>query len=266
MLLYNPIVVFDSGIGSLSIVRELRKEMPFENILYFADRKHFPYGDKAHNILLQILTDTINYLQQYRPKVIVIASNTPSIQVLHELRIKSKSLIMGVIPPFEEASRLTRKKHIGILGTTGMIRSKELDNEIKKKIPQNILVSRFDASQIVKLVEQGIHLTNERRTYDTILNTLNERLDQDVDVIVLASTHLPFVRKYIGSLFPSIRLVDPSRSAARQVKKFLVTNRMLKKAGKGRLEILVSDRKEEFEKTLRKMGVIQPVKEVITAF
>jgi glutamate racemase len=266
LLLHNPVVVFDSGIGSLSVVRELRKEMPFENILYFADRKHFPYGDKAHNRLLQILTDTINYLQQYRPKVIVVASNTPSIQVLHELRIKSKCLVMGVTPPLEEASRLTRKKHIGILGTTSMIRSKELDNEIKKKIPQNILVSRFDASQIIKLVEEGIHTTNERRTYDTILNVLNEGLDQDVDVIVLASTHLPFIRKYIGSLFPSIRLVDPSKSVARQVKRSLISNRMLKRAGKGRLEILVSDKKEEFEKTLRKLGIVQPVKEVFTAF
>jgi glutamate racemase len=265
-LFYNSVAVFDSGIGSLSVVRELRKVIPFENILYFADRKHFPYGIKTHSVLFQILADTINYLQQYKPKVIVVASNTPSIQVLHELRSRSKIPLIGIKPPLEEASRLTRKRHIGILGTTSTIRSKELEIEIKNKVPQDILVSRFDASPIIKLVEEGIHLTNERRTYDTVFKVLGERLDPDIDVMVLASTHLPFVKNYVGSLFPAVKLIDSSKSVAKQVKRYLISNRMLKRVGKGRLEILVSDKKQEFEKTLRKMGVFEPVREVLPVF
>jgi glutamate racemase len=95
---------------------------------------------------------------------------------------------------------------------------------------------------------------------------LGESLDPDIDVMVLASTHLPFVRNYVRSLFPAIKLVDPSKSVAKQVKSYLISNRMLKRVGKGRLEILVSYKKQEFEKTLRKLGVFQPVKEVLPAF
>jgi glutamate racemase len=265
-LIYNPVAVFDSGIGSLSIVRELRKEIPFENILYFADRAHFPYGNKTHSVLRQIMADTVRYLQRYKPKLIVVASNTPSVQVMNELYSISTVPLIGVKPPLEEASRLTRKRHIGIIGTTGTIRSKEFDTEIRDKVPQDILVSRYDVSPIIKLIEEGVHLSNERRTYDAIFNVLGEKLDANIDVMVLASTHLPFVRNYLGSLFPSVKLLDPSKNVAKQVKRYLISNRMLKRVGTGRLEILVSDKKKEFENTIQKMGIFQPVKEVFLAF
>ena len=84
-MLYNPVAIFDSGVGSLSIVRELRKIVPSENILYFADKAHFPYGNKSHNILRQVIVDTVNYLERYKPKLIVVASTTPSVQVLNGL-------------------------------------------------------------------------------------------------------------------------------------------------------------------------------------
>jgi glutamate racemase len=200
------VAIFDSGVGSLSIVRQLRKEIPFENILYFADKAHFPYGNKSHNVLRQVIADTVNYLEQYKPKLIVVASTTPSVQVLNELNSITNVPLIGVKPPLEEASRLTKKKHIGIMGTTNTIRSKEFDNEIRRKVPQHILISRYDASPIIKLIEEGIHISNERRTYDTILRLLDENLDTNIDVMVLASTHLPFVRNYLESLL-TFRLV-----------------------------------------------------------
>jgi glutamate racemase len=202
------VAIFDSGVGSLSIVRQLRKEIPFENILYFADKAHFPYGNKSHNVLRQVIADTVNYLEQYKPKLIVVASTTPSVQVLNELNSITNVPLIGVKPPLEEASRLTKKKHIGIMGTTNTIRSKEFDNEIRRKVPQHILISRYDASPIIKLIEEGIHISNERRTYDTILRLLDENLDTNIDVMVLASTHLPFVRNYLESLLPSVKLLD----------------------------------------------------------
>jgi glutamate racemase len=265
-LLYNPVAIFDSGVGSLSVVRELRKEIPCENILYFADKAHFPYGNKSHSELRQIISDTINYLQRYKPKLIVVASNTPSIQVLNELNSASSIPLIGVKPPLEEASKLTKKKHIGIMGTSNTIRSKEFDIQLKRRVPQHIFISKFDASPVIKLIEGGIHLNNERRTFDTISTLLGENVDTNIDVMVLASTHLPFVKSYLASLLPSVKFIDPSKSVAKQVKRFLISNRMLKKTGTGKLEILVSDKKQEFEKTIQNMGFTQPVKEVFLTF
>jgi glutamate racemase len=260
------VAIFDSGVGSLSIVRQLRKEIPFENILYFADKAHFPYGNKSHNVLRQVIADTVNYLEKYKPKLIVVASTTPSIQVLNELNSITNVPLIGVKPPLEEASRLTKKKHIGIMGTTNTLRSREFDNEIRRKVPQHILISRYDVSPVIKLIEEGIHIINERRTYDTILRVLDENLDKNIDVMVLASTHLPFVRNYLESLLPSVKLLDSSRSVAKLVKRYLVSRRMLKKTGTGRLEILVSDKKQEFEKTIRNMGINNPVNEIFLTF
>src|SRR3972149_1810552 len=82
----NPIAIFDSGVGSLSIIKEVRKLLPNENYIYLADKKHFPYGGKTHNDLLNIIQNTIEFLLKYfKPKLIVLASNTPSIQILHKI-------------------------------------------------------------------------------------------------------------------------------------------------------------------------------------
>lgn len=263
----NPVAVFDSGIGSLSIIRELKREIPNEDLLYFADRAHFPYGTKSHPQLREIIANTINYLRRYKPKMVVVASNTPSVQVLDEVRKMILDVpIIGVRPPLKEAARLTRKKHIGIMATEGTIRSRELEVQIRREVPQHILVTKFNASPIIDLIEHGVHLENERRTFDVISRVLGDNADEKMDVITLSSTHLPFVKTYLNALLPTVRFVDPAQIVARDVRKFLKFNRMAKKSGTGRLQILVSDGKREFEKSVRAMGVKEPVEEVFLTF
>ena len=263
----NPIAVFDSGIGSLSIIRELKREVPNEDLLYFADRAHFPYGNKSHPLLREVIVNTINYLRRYKPKLVVVASNTPSVQVLDEVRrFVTDVPIIGVRPPLREAAKMTRKKHIGIMATEGTIRSKELEIQIRREVPQHILVTRFNASPIIELIEQGVHLENERRTFDVVSRVLGDGVDEKIDVITLSSTHLPFVKTYLNALLPTVRFVDPAQIVARDVRKFLKSNRMAKKSGTGRLQILVSDGKREFERSVRAMGVREPVEEVFLTF
>ncbi len=263
----NPISVFDSGIGSLSIILELKREMPYEDLLYFADRVHFPYGTKSHSELREIIANTINYLKRYKPKLVVVASNTPSVQVLDEVRRRISDIpIIGVRPPLKEAARLTKKKHIGIMATEGMIRSREFENQIRREVPQHILVTKFNASPIIELIEHGIHLENERRTFDTISRVLGDRIDNNIDVITLSSTHLPFVRRYLNSLLPTTRFIDPAHIVAKDVRKFLASYRMIKKSGRSNLRILVSDGKREFEKSVRAIGVREPVEEIFLTF
>jgi glutamate racemase len=261
------VAVFDSGIGSLSIIRELRREVPAEDLLYFADRAHFPYGAKSHGELRNIIVNTISYLERYRPKLVVIASNTPSVQVLEEIRKEVQVPLIGVRPPLREAARLTKKKHIGIMATAGTIRSRELENQIRREVPQNILVTKFDASPVIELIERGVHLEDERRTFDTISRVLDDdNLDQKIDVITLSSTHLPFVKRYLNALLPTVRFVDPAQIVSRDVRKFLSFYRMAKKSGSGKLQILVSDGKREFEKSVRALGVREPVEQVFLTF
>src|SRR5919197_1170677 len=263
----NPIAVFDSGIGSLSIIRELKREVPNEDLLYFADKAHFAYGSRPHPQLREIIVNTINYLRRYKPKLIVVASNTPSVQVLDEVRKKIPDVsVIGVRPPLKDAARHTKKKHIGILATEGTIRSKELEFLIRREVPQHILVTKFNASPIIELIEHGIHLENERRTFDVISRVLGDGVDEKIDVITLSSTHLPFVKSYLNALLPTVRFVDPAQIVAKDVRKFLRFYRMAKKSGSGRLQILVSDGKREFEKSVRAMGVKEQIEEVFLTF
>jgi len=263
----NPVAVFDSGIGSLSIIRELKREIPNEDLLYFADKAHFPYGTKSNPQLREIMVNTINYLKRYKPKLVVIASNTPSVQVLDEVRKMVTDLpIVGVRPPLKEAARLTRKKHIGIMATEGTIRSRELEIQIRKEVPQHILVTKFNASPIIELIEQGVHFENERRTFDVISRVLGDNVDEKMDVITLSSTHLPFVKTYLNALLPTVRFVDPAQIVAKDVRKFLKSYRMAKKSGTGKLQIMVSDGKREFERSVRAMGVREPIEQVFLTF
>jgi glutamate racemase len=263
----NPIAVFDSGIGSLSIIKELRREVPAEDLLYFADRAHFPYGSKSHGELREIIVNTINYLKRFKPKLIVVASSTPSVQVLEEVKKTVTGVpIMGVRPPLKEAARMTRKKHIGILATGGTVNSKELENQIRREVPQSILVTKFNASPIIQLVEEGVHITDERRTFDVISRVLGDNAGDRMDVMTLSSTHLPFVKRYLNALLPTVRFVDPAQMVAKDVKKYLKFYRMTKKSGNGRLQIMVSDGRREFEKTVRAMGVRESVEEVFLTF
>jgi glutamate racemase len=263
----NPLAVFDSGIGSLSIIRELRREIPYEDLLYFADRVHFPYGTKSHSELREIIVNTINYLKRYKPKLVVVASNTPSVQVLDEVRRTITDIsIIGVRPPLKEAARLTKKKHIGIMATEGMLRSREFENQIRREVPQHIFVTKFNASPIIELIEHGMHLENERRTFNVISRVLGDNMDEKIDVITLSSTHLPFVKRYLNSLLPTVRFIDPAQIVAKDVRKFLAFYRMAKKSGRSNLRILVSDGKREFEKSARALGLREPIEEVFLTF
>ena len=266
ILINTPVAVFDSGMGSLSIIQELRKEIPHENLLYFADKAHFPYGNKSAAQLCDIIVNTVNYLERYKPKLTVIASNTPSIAILDQIRRMVNVPLIGIRPPLKEACRLTKKKHIGIMATKLTISSKELENQIKREVPQKILVTKFNASPIIELIEKGIHISNERKTFDTINQVIGYEVDKEIDVITLSSTHLPFVKSYLNSLLPTIKFVDSAKTVAKEVRIYLIFNRMLKKTGNGRLQIFVSDQKRQFEQIIHAMGIREPVEEIFLTF
>ena len=264
----NPIAIFDSGVGSLSIIKEVRKLLPNENYIYLADKKHFPYGGKTHNDLLNIIQNTIEYLSKYfKPKLIVLASNTPSIQILHKIK-KYETEIIGVFPPIPEAVNITKTGHIAILATQNTVKSLELDEYIRsQKIPSEVIITKFNASSMVELVETGLFLSNEEKSLQLISDELTklDKIDNLIDTITLSSTHLPFLNKYFNALRPSLNLIDPAKIVSEKVKKSLEGN-FQDSEEKGTLQILVSQEKELLETIIRKLGIYEEVNEMCLDF
>lgn len=260
MITHNKsIAVFDSGLGSLSVIRGIRSQISKENIIYFADKINFPYGKKSVDELEKIMSDAIRILSSLSPKIIVVASITPSIQLLSKLKSKSSIPILGASIPLKEASNITKKKHIGILGTSSIIKSRQLDELIRSQVPQDIFVSLFDASQIIEIIEKGIFLKNKQLTITTISRALESMKDTNVDVLVLSSTHLSFIKSELSSMFPSIRIVDPTLDAVKEIKFYLRSKNILRKNGQGRIRIIVNGDKDEFQTTIKTMGLPGPV-------
>lgn len=255
MITHNKsIAVFDSGLGSLSVIRGIRSQISKENIIYFADKKNFPYGQKTVDELEQIMAETVSALSNFDPKLIVVASITPSIQMLNKIKSMSSIPILGVSIPLKEASRLTKKKHIGILGTRGTIRSRELDEQIKSEVPQDIFVTKFDASDLIEIVEKGLFL-NDDHTIRTISKVMEGLKDTNLDVLILSSTHLSFIRSHLESMYPSVRIIDSALNAVKEIRQYLKSKNILRKNGLGRIRIVVNGNKDELQETLHDMGL-----------
>lgn len=265
-MLHRPIAVFDSGLGSFSVVRELRKIVPTENILYFADKMNFPYGKKSKSELKSIILKSIKFLEKYQPKLIVLASNTPSIQLYNEIKDKFSIPLIPTIPPLKKTIKQSRKKHIAIFVSKGTLESKEFRYLVNKEIPQQIFITPIDASAIIELVENGSFLFEKKYTYNTIKKIVNCNLEDVIDVAALCSTHLSFVRNYFESILPSTKFIDSSSEVAKQVKKYLQYSNDINKNNLGKCEILVSSDKKNFQTILRYMGVKETIYDVSLQF
>jgi glutamate racemase len=259
----SPIVVFDSGIGSMTIIKELRKELPNENLIYFADKANFPYGTKSQNDLLKIVYNTISYLERFKPKLIIIASTTPTMQIIDKITSMTNIPLIGVRPPFKKAVKMTKTKHIGILATESTIKSNELDKQIKTEIPQDIFISKYNASPLISLIENGTFLSNRKKIETLILHILGNM--DGIDITILASTHLPFIVDQLKMIYPNIKFIDPSMIITNEVKIFLTKNNLHNKNKKSKMRILVTDNKKEFEEILRQLGRREKIEEVFWA-
>lgn len=249
----GKVVVFDSGLGSLSIIQAIRKTIKAD-IVYFADQKNYPYGKKTRKELYRIITNTIQSLKEkFNPDVIVVGSNTPTL--LFPDLFDNKT-VMGVLPPLMEAQKKTKTNSIAILGTTATINSKHTNQYIKKNIPKNISVTKIDASKLIDLVESAKFLSNKQFSKKIILQTLYDVIVQkNIDVVTLSSTHLPFLLCYLKKLFPNVMFLDPAGEVANR----LIANKSFRPSKKNSLQIFSSSNTTALEKTLRKLKFIHQV-------
>ena len=249
----TKIAVFDSGLGSLSVIKPIQKRINAE-IIYFADQKNYPYGTKTIPQLDKIIKSTISKLQKkFSPDVIVVGSNTPSL-LLH---IEKKDKIFGVYPPLKEAASKTRSGKIGILATRSVVKSKTLDRYIKKNVPSKIHVMKINATQLVDLIESGKFISQKQVSKYIIQKIIKPHIEDNIDVFTLSSTHLPFLLPILKELFPGITFVDPADTVAKRVAKI-----PKHKSKKSRLKIYTSGDINTFQKQLQKLGIKNKVNQL----
>ena len=242
------IVVFDSGFGSLSIIKPIQQAIK-SDIVYFADQKNFPYGKKSKLELTNIVTETVNMLEEkFKPDLMVIGSNTPSLLVE-----TNKKNIVKVLPPIKKAAKISKTGNIAMLTTLAVVRSSKLSEYIRKnRLPKHINLKKIDATQLVRLVEDGKFLDNKKLCKKTIRKILSEPFSKShIDVAILSSTHLPFLLPFLKNQFPNITFVDPAKEIAQKVMKIVA-----KKPSKtNTMKIFTSSNPKKFQKYLLQIGI-----------
>ena len=248
----KKIAVFDSGFGSISVIREIQKIFKGE-LIYFADQKNFPYGEKSTPHLEKIIKDTIHLLEQkFSPDFIVMASNTPTLLLWRDISSISPRLA-GIWPPISEAVKISRTRNIAILGTRSVIQSESVTEFIEKcNVPNDIVIHKIDCSLLVELVESGKFLTDEEYCKNIIKEVLEDVfLDNLIDVATLSSTHLPFLEPFLRSIFKNVKFLDPAKNISNVLKDFMEDNDLQQNV----LRIFTSGDVNLFKKNLQMMGI-----------
>ncbi|MBT3761454.1 MAG: glutamate racemase [Candidatus Nitrosopelagicus sp.] len=241
------IVVFDSGLGSLSIIKAIQKKTK-SDIIYLADRKNFPYGTKTKSQLYKIITDTIEKIsERFDPDVIVLASNTPSLL----FREKLPKNVITVLPPLE---KIQKASNVAILTTEIVAKSKELDNYIEQ-FSDLEEVLKINCSELVELVESGKFLTHERDCVKTILKVLKDEFKENkIKIATLSSTHLPFLLPFLKKYFRGVEFLDPAEDVAIKISKLEKP-----KSTRNSLSIYTTKSPKALQRNLKSMGISNKV-------
>lgn len=215
-----PVGVFDSGVGGLTVAREIMRHLPNENIVYFGDTARVPYGSKSKDNIIRYSRQIINFLKSENVKAIVIACNTASALALDVVRGEIDIPIIGVVEPGARAAlEVTRTKKIGVIGTEATIRSAMYEKIIRGLDPEAMVIGKA-CPLFVPLVEEGF--AKHRVTQEIIDYYLASLLEMGIDSLILGCTHYPLlrsrIREYVGD---RITLVNPAYETAIDLKKLL---------------------------------------------
>ena len=241
-----PIGVFDSGIGGLTVVRELMKQLPQESIVYFGDTARVPYGPKSPDTVLRYCREIVALLRGQGVKAIVIACNTATAHALPALREENDLPVIGVIEPGARAAALaTRTKRVGVIGTAGTIKSGAYEKEIKKLLPDAVVFSQA-CPLFVPLIEEG--WTDEDATRLIADRYLTPVAEAKTDTVVLGCTHYPLLKGAIGVVVGrQVRLIDSAEETARETAETLRRNNLdTNKKNEARYRFIASDAPETF--------------------
>lgn len=215
-----PVGVFDSGVGGLTVAREIMRNLPSEKIVYFGDTARVPYGSKSKETIIRYSQQIIRFLQEQEVKAIVIACNTASAFALDAVRHELEIPVLGVIEPGAiVAAKETKNNRVGVIGTTGTVGSRIHEAYLKKLNPE-IEVFGKACPLFVPLVEEG--WLHDSVTMEVVGRYLKELQEKDVDTLILGCTHYPLIRSVIGEVMgEKVRLVNPAYETALELGRLL---------------------------------------------
>lgn len=230
-----PIGVFDSGVGGLTVTREIMRQLPDENMVYFGDTARVPYGSKSKDNIIRFSRQIIHFLKTRNVKAIVIACNTASALALDVVKEETDIPVMGVIVPGARAAvSATKNKKVGVIGTEATIRSKMYSRTIRTMDPEVEVVGK-PCPLFVPLVEEGF--AKHKIAEEVVDYYLASMKESGIDTMILGCTHYPLLRsrimKYLGE---EIRLVNPAYETAMELKQLLKKLDLQNDSGKAEVE------------------------------
>ncbi len=248
----DPIGVFDSGIGGLTVVAALRELLPSETIFYIGDTARVPYGGKSRKTVERYSIEIGGLLLAEQAKILVVACNTASALAVPRMQDLFKVPVQGVVTPGASAAvKATKNKRIGVIGTRATIASGAYEHAITTQDPGSKVFSEA-CPLLVPLIEEG--LFDDPVTDQMLGRYLAPLLEEDIDTLVLGCTHYPLLREAIArAAGPGVALVDSARNCALAVKDLLEANHIAAPTEHlGRLDVALTDSTEGFLRTAEK--------------
>ena len=240
----NIVGVFDSGIGGLSVLRELEKILPNEDFYYYGDSLNNPYGEKSDEELFEITSGVVDYLVNKGCKLIVIACNTATTRCMKYLREKYKDIIfVGTVPAIKVACDRDFKNTL-VMATPATIESERTMELIRDNIRKDQNIYLVACPGLANAIEDN----DQEKIEEILKDTFREYKDKEIDSIVLGCTHYPFIKEDILKEMPGVILLDGSRGVAMEVKRQLENNGLLSDKSSRKIVIYNSLTKEEVTK------------------
>jgi glutamate racemase len=216
----QAIGIFDSGIGGLTVMREIMLRLPQENLIYYGDTARLPYGDKSKEVITRYSIENAIFLMEQNIKLLVVACNTASAFALEKLQKLFNIPVLGVIEPgAEKAIKVSKNKQIAVLGTKGTIKSGVYQREIEKKLPQAKVISLACPLFVPLVEEQFFHHPAASLIVREYLTPLKKH---QVDTVLLGCTHYPLLKQRImEELAENVSIVDSACTCAEKVAELL---------------------------------------------
>jgi glutamate racemase len=221
----QAIAVLDSGVGGLTVVKEVMRQLPQEKVIYFGDTARSPYGPRSAGEVRTFTRQIVEYLIQFNPKMIVIACNTATAVAIDDIRELVSIPVIGVISPGARAAiKTTRSGVIGVIGTEGTIRSNAYEYALRLISP-NIQVYSEACPLLAPFVEKGLFRDHAQ---DIVKQSLNPLIGKPIDCLILGCTHYPFLMESISRVMgPDVTLISSADETAREISTILYHRDML---------------------------------------
>lgn len=243
----RPIGIFDSGVGGLTVVKQVIKVLPNEETIYFGDTARVPYGSKTKETVTKFSSQIIRFLKTKNVKAIIIACNTVSSNCYDELKAEFSDIpiIEVVTPGVESCISTTKNKRVGLIATLATVNSGAYEKKIKA-INSEIEVYSKACPLFVPLAEEG--WTDNEVAKLTVKKYLQELIDRDIDTIILGCTHYPLLKNCIAQIVgEGVTIVDPAKATAIKMKQYLEKNDMLNEGVQNKHTFFESDNDIKFE-------------------